>query len=85
MVSLLDFEPDSSKVFYRNYLAFITKPIPCPRDWGFHSFKDLSIYIVPCIPSITNGDSVLGAWFNSKRASNCCEFQGEGKVCVKSV
>ena len=85
VVSFLDFKPDSGKVLNGNYFAFVAEPIPCPRDWGFCSFKDLSIYVVPHVPSITNGDGIFGSWFDSEQASNCCKFGGEGKVCVESI
>jgi len=85
MVSFLDFKPYSSEVLDWDYLAFIAKPVPCPRDWGFRSFKDLSVHIVPCIPSITDRDSVFGSWFNHEWTSDCCKFRGEGKVCVESI
>jgi len=85
MVPFLDFKPDSGKVFNRDNFAFIAKPIPCPGDWGLCSFEDLPVYVVPRIPLIANGDGVLSSWFNGKWAFDCCEFGGEGEVCVESI
>jgi len=71
VVSFLDFKPDSGKVLDRDYFSFVAKPIPCPRDWGLCSFEDLSIYVVPCISLVANGDGILGSWFNSEQAFDC--------------
>jgi len=85
VVSFLDFKPDSGKVLDWHHFAFISEPIPCPRDWGCCSFEDLSIDVVPGISSVTDRDGVLHSWFNGKWTSDCREFRGEGKVCVKSM
>src|SRR6266478_4293988 len=85
VVSFLDFKPDSGKVLNGDHFAFITKPIPCPRDWGLCSFEDLSIYIVPCVPLIADRDGIFGSWLNSEWAFNCCKFRREGEVRIKSV
>ena len=85
VVPFLDFEPYSSEVLDRDHFSFITKPIPCPGDWGFCSFKDLSIHVVPCVSSVANGDGILGSWFNSEWAFDCHKFRWEGEVCVESI
>ena len=85
VISFLDFKPDPSKVLYRDHLAFVAKPIACPRNWGFCSFKDLSIYIVPRIPSVSDGDGVFDSWFDSEWAFDCHKFRGEGEVCIESI
>jgi len=85
MVSFLDLEPNSGKVLNGNYFSFVVKPIPCPRDWGFCSFEDLSIYVVPCIAAVANGDGIRGSWFNSEWAFNCRKFRWEGEICVESI
>ncbi|SRR6266478_1825654 len=85
VISFLDFKPDSGKVLYRDYFAFIVKPVPSPRDWGFCSFEDLSIYVVPCVSLVSDGDGVLGSGLDSKWAFDCCQFGREGEVCVESI
>ncbi len=71
VIPFLDFEPDSGKVLNGNYLAFVVKPIPCPRDWGCCAFEYLSVYIVSCVPLVTNGDGVFCSWFDGEWTSDC--------------
>ncbi len=85
MVSFLDFEPDSGEVFYWDHLAFVAKPIACPRNWSFCSFEDLSVYIMPHIPSVSDRDGILDSWFDSEWAFDCHKFRGEGEVCIESI
>ena len=85
VVSFLDFEPNSSEVLDRDYFSFVAKPIPCPGDWGFCSFEDLSIYVMPHISLVANGDGTFGSWFNGEQAFNCHKFKWEGEICVESI
>ncbi len=85
VISFLDFELDSGKVLYWDHLAFVAKPIACLRNWSFRPFEDLSVYIMPRIPSVSDGDSILNLWFDSEWAFDCRKFGGKGKVCIESV
>jgi len=85
VVSFLDFKPDSGKVFYQDYLAFVAKPIACPRNRSCCSFEDLSIYIMPCVPSVSDGDGIFNSWFDSEWTFDCHKFGGEGEICIESI